>query len=470
MPEKDFDRQPPVFHSYDEAVAYLDGLGLFHVELGLDRMKRALASLGVDRPFCPTVQVVGTNGKGSTSTFLQSLAMAHGLKTGLYTSPHFVRPEERIRIGQSTLPREEWPVYASRAVAACPGLTYFELLTVMAADFFRSRKCDLVVCEAGLGGRWDGTTALPADMVCFTPMGLDHTDVLGGTLAEIADDKSDALRPGILAAVSAPQPEAARAVLEAKAGKRDVPLFSLPQEAGGPCTPAGRELWNSLPEELKACAVLPKDAELGLYGAHQRVNAQTALLAWVLLCRRFGWKTDKTAIAEGLRQAFIPGRLQFVPAGNGLPALWLDGAHNTHGMTALKEAVDAMPAVLKPGAVVFSCLADKDPERLSALLRRTAGNVPVFVPTIPDNHRAASGETLASFVGGNAAAAEGIPQALAAAAKAAGRRPVLVCGSLYLLSALFSLYPALMEGKSDENFPYSPPSREAIRTMPLSFP
>lgn len=439
-------RSGPAFQTYEEVMDHLDGLGLFHVELGLGRMRKALAALGLDRPFCPLVQVVGTNGKGSTSTFLQSIAMAHGLKTGLYTSPHFVWPEERIRIGRRMLPREAWPFYASRAVAACPELTYFELLTVMAADFFRAEQCDLVICEAGLGGRWDGTTALCADMVCFTPMGLDHTEVLGSTLAAIADDKSDALRPGVALAVSAPQPEEARNVLERKADEKGIALCSCPSDTGCLGTTAGRELWNALPDEEKACALLPENVELGLHGPYQRVNAQTALLAWVLLCQHLGWKTERAALAEGLRRAFIPGRLQFVPAQGGLPALWLDGAHNTHGMAALKKAVEAMPAALKPGAVVFSCLADKDPEKLSSLLRQTAGDAPVFVPTIPNNHRAAPGAKLAAYVGQNATAAENVSQALDAAARASGGRPVLVCGSLYLLSALFSLYPALMKG------------------------
>ncbi len=435
----------PVFQSYEEVMDYLEDLGLFHVELGLGRMERALAALGLDRPFCPLVQVVGTNGKGSTSSFLQSIAMAHGLKTGLYTSPHFVWPEERIRADRRMLPREAWPFYASRAVAACPELTYFELLTVMAMDFFRAERCDLIVCEAGLGGRWDATTALCADMVCFTPIGLDHTEVLGSTLAAIADDKSDALRPGVRVAVSAPQPEEARKILEAKAGKRGIPLFFCPSGEEERGADAAREAWNSLPEDLKARALLPKDAELGLYGPYQRVNAQTALLAWHLLCRRLGWKAERASIAEGLRKAFIPGRLQFVPARGSLPALWLDGAHNTHGMAALKKAVESMPAALRPGAVVFSCLADKDPEKLSSLLRLLAGGAPIFVPTIPNNHRAAPGSDLAVYIGSGARAVESVPLALEAAALSSGGRPVLVCGSLYLLSALYSLYPALME-------------------------
>ena len=145
------------FKSYDDVIRHLDGLGVFHMDMGLGRMERALSALGLDRLSRPTVQVVGTNGKGSTSSFLQALAMAHGLKAGLYTSPHFVAPEERIRVGHTMLPPARWPGLASRAVQAERGLTYFELLTVMAAEAFELASCDLVIYEAGLGGRYDAT-------------------------------------------------------------------------------------------------------------------------------------------------------------------------------------------------------------------------------------------------------------------------------------------------------------------------
>ena len=124
--------------------------------------------------------------------------------------------------------------------------------------------------------------------------------------------------------------------------------------------------------------------------------------------------------------------------------MWLDGAHNTHGMTALLAAVDAMTEEEKPGAIVFSCLADKEPEKLTALVRRLAGTLPLFVPTIKDNPRAAGGSELAAMLGGTATAVPCIEDALSAAAKAANGKPVLVCGSLYLLSELFSLWPELL--------------------------
>lgn len=433
------------FHSYEEVLRHLDSLGMFHMDMGLGRMERSLRALGLTKFRCPAVQVVGTNGKGSTSVFLQSIAMAHGMNVGLYTSPHFVWPEERIQLNHTMLPRRVWPALADSAVEVEKDLTYFELLTVMAAEAFQTSESDLMIFEAGLGGRYDATTSLPVDMVCFAPIGMDHMNVLGDTLAAIADDKSDALRAGVSLAVSAPQREEARSILLSKAEARGIPLCSCPAPEGCDGTRAGKALWECLPDDLKACSVLPEDVTLGLRGAHQRMNAQTAVLAWVMLCQRFHWKTDARTIARGLSRAFIPGRLQFAPAGEGHPALWLDGAHNPHGMTALLNAVEGMSENERPGAVVFSCLADKQPEKLTALVKKLAGDKPLFVPAIQDNPRAASPETLAALLGGNAVALPDLKTALAAAEKAADGRPVLVCGSLYLLSELFSLWPSLLK-------------------------
>ena len=440
--------QDAPFKTYDDVIRHLDGLGVFHMDMGLGRMERALAALGLDRAVHPTVQVVGTNGKGSTSSFLQSLAMAHGLRAGLYTSPHFVVPEERIRVGRDMLPPARWAALASRAVQAEAGLTYFELLTVMAAEAFALASCDLIIYEAGLGGRYDATSALPAHMTCFVPIDLDHVEVLGRTIAAIAEDKADAMQNGRTLAVSAPQPEEARLALEKRADELGIPLCSLPAPDSCEGTEAGLALWASLPDELRELAVLPADAKLGLHGPHQRMNAQTALLAWVLLCHRFGWKTDSQSIRRGLEHAFIPGRLQYAPASGSRPALWLDGAHNQHGMTALVSALgdrQAVPEALRPGAVVFSCLRDKEPQKLTAMLREAVGEAPVFVPEIKDNPRAATKEDLCALLGPQARPAESLDSAIAAAAEAAGNAPVLICGSLYLLGDVFARWPDLLE-------------------------
>ncbi len=424
--------------SFEEVLAHLNGLGLFNMNMGLDRMRGALEKLGLTRFPCPAIQVVGTNGKGSTATFLHSLALAHGFRAGLYTSPHFVSPTERIRMMRQFLPESAWPNLANRALEAEPDLTYFELLTVMAALAFCDADPDLLIFEAGLGGRYDATSALPLDIACFVPIGLDHMHVLGPDVASIAADKADALREGMIGAVSAPQEDDAWRALERKARMLDLPLYDV----------SGTRTGHGLPSDLAGVAALADSAPLGLYGPHQRTNAKTALAAWLLICRREGWKTDEKNIRKGLADAFIPGRLHYVDAQGMYPAFLLDGAHNAHGMAALSAALlpgGMSETGLAPSAVIFSCLADKKPEGLIPLLvnalESIAPGVPLFIPAIADNPRAAQPKELARIAGNGAQPVSSLREAIELARHSGRPGPVLLCGSLYLLAEFFTLFP-----------------------------
>lgn len=430
--------------TFDDVLTHLNGLGLFNMDMGLARMKGTLEKLGLTRFPCPAVQVVGTNGKGSTATFLQSLALAHGFRAGLYTSPHFVSPTERIRMMNRALPEEAWPGLANRALEAEPGLTYFELLTVMAALAFYDAEPDLLIFEAGLGGRYDATSALPLDMTCFTPIDLDHMHVLGPDVASIAADKADALHEGMFCAVSAPQVPEAWQALEKKAGTLKLPLFDTTAAHAG----------HELPSSLSPLLSLADTAPLGLYGPHQRINAKTALAAWLLICDREGWKTDEKTIRKGLAEAFIPGRLQYVEAQGGYPAFLLDGAHNTHGMRALSSAFmpdESGKRRFVPSAVIFSCLADKAPEQLIPvlmdMLKGIAPDIPVYVPIIADNPRAARPEDLARIIGNAAHPLPSLHDAVEQVKPFSGSGPVLICGSLYLLAEFFTLFPHALHAR-----------------------
>lgn len=439
----------PRFATYDDVQAHLDRLGMFHMDLGLGRMERVLDALGLTAPPFAVAQVVGTNGKGSTSTFLATIGTAHGLRTGLYTSPHFVTPRERIRIDGGMLAAELWPALANRVMAAGGGeLTYFELLTVLALLAFREADVQLAVMEAGLGGAHDATTAVAADVVCVTPIGMDHQNILGPTIAAIAADKAGALRPGV-PAVTAPQPSDAMDELRSAADACGAPL-----------------------READDVEKLPAGAELGLTGPHQRGNALLALAAWTTLAEANAWETREDAVRRGLAEAWIPGRLQWVethametgaaaasqvsaahapfPAAPAdlppLPArLVIDGAHNAHGLAALRAALAAQ--CVRPAVVIFSCLADKDLAAVADEVRRLAGDAPVLAPTIQNNARAARGEDLAALIGPTARAVPDLPAALHEAAALAPQGPVLLCGSLYLLGEFFTLRPDCLESR-----------------------
>ena len=408
---------------------HLDSLGLFHMDMGLGRMRRALAALDLARPPFVVAQVLGTNGKGSTSSFLASLALAHGCRVGLYTSPHFVSPTERIRIGGpndaacAPWPVDDWIEPANQVMAAAPDLTYFEFLTVLALLGFARKGVELAVLEAGLGGKHDATTAVAADLMCYAPIALDHKDILGPTLADIAADKAAAIRSAAPVCSVAQFPEAAK-ILERAARSHNAPF-------------------------IRACPV-SADTRLGLSGPHQRANAGLALTAWRELAPMLGKSADDTkAQAQGLAQAFMPGRLQRVPGTDQYPPLLLDGAHNPHGMAALIKALRAEG--LQPAGAVFSCLADKDWLPAAQMLKHYLGEAPMFVVTL-GNHRAAAAQDIAAAC--NAlppATAQALPQGPQGLAKAlelaralpaaTEARPVLMTGSLYLLSEFFTQHP-----------------------------
>jgi dihydrofolate synthase/folylpolyglutamate synthase len=407
--------------SYQDALAHLDARGMFHMDLRLDRMERGLRALDMCSPPYVAAQIVGTNGKGSTSSFLASLGKAHGISTGLFTSPHMISPRERIRINGEMLSEERWTDLARRVLPALPDLTWFECVCLMAVLAFTEENVQLAVMEAGLGGRFDATTVLPADLICFTPIGYDHMDVLGSSLRDIASDKAAAMRCNVPAVTARQDPEVLACLLD-----------------------AGRRIGSRL---LQAEDIaIPLDWKLGLRGAHQRANAALALAAWRELAGRHNWPLCDALAREGLEQAFIAGRLQSIPAHGALPHLLLDGAHNTPAFAALGAALRELG--IRPCAVIFSCLADKDLDGIARQALDLAMDAPLFIPPLSAGKRALPPERPAAAFG---AAAQVMPS-LEAAVTAAGLRetspqsPVLICGSLYLLAEFFTLHPEYLDG------------------------
>jgi len=472
------------FSSFADCELYLDGLGLFRMTPGLERMRAMLKRLGLTRPPYAVIQIVGTNGKGSTATMLERLAREHGLRTGLHTSPHFISVRERVRVNGAMLSGEQWTALGNTLMRqGGERLSYFEFVTCLAISAFAEAEADVAVMETGLGGTFDATTALEADLLVFTPFDLDHQAILGKTLREIAADKAGAIRPG-KPAISAPQQPEARAELESMAQKRKAflqeisPAFPLPrfQEKGS--------------------------FELRLHGEYQQDNARLALAAWRALlysARRndlpapvsaklascYGRERSASmnepelpegsleAEARALASAWLPGRMQrlparapepgmFSPCALGWPPLLLDGAHNAHGLAAL--GLSLAHAGIAPLAVLFSCLGDKDLDTMLPHLRALHTGL-IVVPPIAGNPRAIPPVELAARIGLNATPADSLTQALEIAARhmadrmpevfdplsiRAGQHPLLLCGSLYLLGAFYVLRPDALEQCSFE--------------------
>lgn len=431
----------------DEVDAWLASRGFFHMELTLDRIRHCLQALALDSPRIPTVQVVGTNGKGSTACFLAHIAAAQGLQVGLFTSPHLLHPRERMVLvddfGLEPIPAESW-VAAANAVLHTPtgpSLTYFELTLAMALWWFREEDVDLIILEAGLGGGGDATTAAPREMLLVSSIGMDHADVIGPSLSAIAADKARAVpEQGIVLAV--PQDPRAMFRLERVAAARQAQLFEIR-------LPRGFDPdfgFYPLPDPLAGEG--PAPLALGLPGPHQAMNARLAMAAWLVLAGRHGWPRDVANSREGLARTWLPGRLQRVPAVAGVhPAMLLDAAHNAPALASLERALASLPRPeRRPRDLVFTCLKDKD---LAAMTPGLARLVPgqCVVPELPESSRSMpAAEVVARLrpAFGDRVRAGGVLPEVLAAMDPAAEAPVLCCGSLYLLAEFFKLAPHLL--------------------------
>jgi len=412
------------FATYEDFEAHLMKLGLFHMDLAHSRIDAVLEEAELKRPGYPAVQVVGTNGKGSTSSFLSAFGQATGLTVGLYTSPHFVTPRERILINGEMLDEEEWCDVAND-VMECGGqdLTYFELLTVMAVFLFADYEVDLAIFEAGLGGTHDATTAIERDLVVYTPIGLDHVDVLGASIEDIARDKAGAMRKGI-PAVTHVQTQEVLAVLKEEAQKVCAPLI-----------------------RAEGTVTLPQTDRFGLVGAHQKDNAMLALAAFRQLVGIYGWEPadimDWDDVKEiGVADAWIAGRFQHVPATDELPEMFLDGAHNEPAFDVLTTALQETG--LKPAVIIFGCMGNKDIKTLVPKVQAlTEGTI--LLPQFKDMERAEPAARLETHFDERAKVCDSLQEALKQSKELAGDKPVLLCGSLYLLAEFFALHPEFLQ-------------------------
>jgi len=326
-------------------LAYLETLHPKAIALGLDRVEAVRAKMGV-RLDCPVVTVTGTNGKGSTCAMLEAILRCAGYRTGLYTSPHLLYYNERVRIGGE--PQDDASLLAAfHAVEDARGdvaLTYFEYGTLAALHAFARAGLDAAILEVGLGGRLDAVNIVDADVAVVTTIALDHMDYLGPTRADIAYEKAGIFRAGRPAVCAEPDPPAtlidhARAIA--------APLLQIGRDFGYVAGDRQWRYWGPGGDRYG----LPNPA---LRGAYQLANAAAALAVIGLLQNRL--HVGAGAIRDGLCAVSLPGRFQVLP---GRPAIVLDVAHNPHAARVLAATLGAMgyfPATI----AVLGMLADKD--------------------------------------------------------------------------------------------------------------
>lgn len=424
----------------------------------LDAVRRAVEILGEPHRAAPVIHVTGTNGKTSTARMIERLLMAYDIRPGRFTSPHLAKVTERIAIdGQpvadATFVRiwEEISPYllmvdAELEAAGQPKITYFEALTVLAFAIFADEPVDVVVLEVGIGGSWDSTNVADAAVSVVTPIGLDHTDMLGETLAEIASEKAGIIKPGGFLVSAAQDPSAAQVLLEAaRAVGADYRFegveFGTVERVAG----VGGQLIT-----VQGLAARYPDLALPLFGAHQAQNAAVALAA----VEAFLGGGDKPLEEELVKLAFgqvtSPGRLELVRRE---PAVLVDAAHNPHGLlasaAAFKESFDPKELHLLVGI-----LGEKDAEAMFEVLRQEYVDAQPFETVLhlvaSDSARALDPQTLeelalaAGFEPEQVQVHENLADGLAAAVTAAAQVPnlesaVLATGSVTVVGQVRTL-------------------------------
>ncbi|MDF3072421.1 MAG: bifunctional folylpolyglutamate synthase/dihydrofolate synthase [Alphaproteobacteria bacterium] len=424
--------------SSDALLQRLLGLHPRVIDLSLERICVLLEALGhPERRMPPVIHVAGTNGKGSLIAYLRAMLEAAGQRCHVYISPHLVRFHERIRIAGSLISEEELVATLEECERVNAGneITYFEITTAAALLAFSRHPAEVLLLEVGLGGIYDATNVIdrPA-ATAITPIGIDHTQYLGETLAEIAANKAGIIKHGVPVIVGR-QREASAAVIDAEAGRLNAPLHrmhhewrALPQESGFVYESGSRRLELPLP---------------ALAGAHQIDNAATAIAVLEKLPQ---FTVSDAAIVRGLREVEWPARLQQLKRGPLVAMLrpgdelWLDGGHNEDcGIALAAMARRWQERDGKPLHVIFGMLTSKDAQ---GFLRPLAGLARAAHAVTVEGHAAYTAEEAAER-----ARAVGIPCTPAssitaglhqALAQTSGPRRVLICGSLYLAGTVLA--------------------------------
>ncbi len=414
----------------------------------LQPTRRAVELLGDPQRSYPVIHVTGTNGKTSTSRMIESILRAYGLRTGLVTSPHLVRPNERIVIDGEPISNRDFAanwadirpylqlVDAELIENGEEALTYFEAFTVLAFAAFADAPVDVAVVEVGMGGEWDSTNVADGQVAVFAPIALDHTQRLGSTIQQIARTKSGIIKP-LASVVSATQVPDAIAELERAA---ELTESTLKVEGGAFALESSTVAVGGQVISVRGLAGTYRDLFVPLYGTHQGHNAALAIAAVESFLGEGSQALVGDVLAEGLATATSPGRLQLIGKE---PTVLVDAAHNPHGAAALAEALRAY-FTFDEVVVVLGILQDKDAAGIVAALAPVASR---FHVTQSQSDRAIGAEELADVV---REGADGIPtlefptfaDAVASArewADEAPRRAVVVTGSITLVGEAIAL-------------------------------
>lgn len=355
----------------------INNMDQMQIDLGLDRMLQIMERFGNPHKEFKSVHIAGTNGKGSTAAFIASVLKEGGYKTGLYTSPHLEKFNERVRISGTMIADEEVDFLSSEIKGAAKDLpagelTYFEFTTALAFIYFARKKVDIAIIETGLGGRLDATNIVRPLLSIITPVALDHSDYLGSEISGVAAEKGGIIKEGVPLVMGRQEVEVER-VLRQIALHNNSDAFSLGSDFD--CLLSGDGHFN-----IKGINKDLKGLQVSLYGNYQAENAAVALVALELLSS-YDFNVDENTLKKGIKETFWPGRFEIFSDN---PAVILDGAHNPAGAARLAEALREKFGGDK-GVLVAGFMDDKDYCGILSALLPLASHI---VLTKPDQQRA----------------------------------------------------------------------------------
>jgi dihydrofolate synthase / folylpolyglutamate synthase len=413
-----------------QSLETLYGLERRRDKLGLEGTRALLAALGHPERRFRAIHVAGTNGKGTTCALIERVLRVAGVRTGLFTSPHLVDFRERIRVDGRWADGAALERALERITALPEGKdrTFFEVATALGFGWFAEAGAEWAVVEVGLGGRLDTTNVLTPEVCVITPIALDHTEILGSTIAQVAAEKAGIIKPGVPVVIGAGMEAPAAVVVREVAAERGAPLFEVPaldlESVPAIATWAASALpWG------------PLALEPGSAGRANPANLATALAALAVFHERVR-PLSAAAVSDGVREARWPGRLEHSPHEL---RLWWDGAHNPAGARAL-EAGWRRLGLAAPGAVVMALSRDKDVDGILEAIERLAPGAPM-VATCTRNERAMEPARIVQ-----AMRARGIAAREAADVAAACRAALDLVGDdqrVLLLGSLFAVGDAM---------------------------
>ena len=417
----------------------------------LNRISRLLDLLGNPHDSLKVIHVAGSKGKGSTAALIASVLTHAGYKTGLFTSPHLITPRERCRIGDELISEAEVAIYIDKLRPAIETVSasefgrvsFFEIYTALAFTYFADKATDFAVIEVGLGGRLDATNVVSPVTSVITPIGLEHTTILGETYTEIASEKAEIIKQGCPVALAPQHPEA-RTVLEKVASERNAPIVEVKNFVRqDPDVSVSHLVLNSDGVPIAQQFDVETDSEhysqltLPLLGHHQYVNATTAIAAIECL-KQNGYVISKDSVYAGFKNVQWHGRIQRVMSS---PLVVLDGAHSPVSMDALCRAIRDNFRYTQ-AILIVSIMKDKDLATIGEIVSKTADFV--IATQVSDNPRVLPAETIQDAWSGICKKITNCPSPEKAFAKglssASPTDLICVTGSLYLIGQALKFF------------------------------